>query len=111
MFALRPDGPKAHTIVSNTELLLDEFTHVTGTWDGTTGKVYIDGQLDIESIFTEELRVLTCPYFIGGIGPVSTTPTCEGWGGGQFFNAVIDEVKLYDRALTADEVQVIFNDS
>jgi len=111
MFALRPDGPKAHTVVSNAELLLDEFTHVVGTWDGTNGKVYINGQLDVESIFTEELRVLTCPYFIGGIGPVSTTPTCEGWGGGQFFNALIDEVKLYDRALTADEVQAIFNDS
>ncbi len=43
----------------------------------------------------------SCPFEIGGLG-------C--WNG-QFFNAVIDEVKLYDRALTADEVQAIFNDS
>ncbi len=80
---------------------MNQFSHVAGTWDGTTGKVYINGELEGQAPAGTSLRDSLCPFEIGGLG-------C--WNG-QFFNAVIDELKLYDRALTANEVQAIFNDS
>jgi len=72
---------------------------ITGTWDGKTIIVYIDA---------EESRTLPCkgtlgtnndPLFIG----------CRG-GGQRWVNGFIDEIKIYNRALSVDEIKADMED-
>jgi hypothetical protein len=79
---------------------------VAGTYDGTTLALYVDG----------ELRGSTLRNFSG------STPNTRGWNIGNFsdetnavhgynssFNGLIDEVALFTRALSVDEIGAIFN--
>lgn len=70
------------------------WTHVAMTYDGTTMRLYIDG-VEVSN------RALTGPISVDG-GPL-------GIGGntafaGEFFAGLIDEVRIYNRALTAAEI-------
>ena len=46
-FSISTDGSNEHTIVGASSLPLD-WTHVAGTFDGVTLRVFVDGQLDGE---------------------------------------------------------------
>jgi len=69
---------------------------VVGTYDGTTGTLYVDGRPVATSTFpapgTVSLPVNIGAHFQGG----------TGWDGR------IDEVQIYDRALSAAEVSAIY---
>ncbi len=67
--------------------------HVAGTYDGATMKVYIDG-------------VEAASYACGAITPVtSSDPLTIAYGNaGAALNGAVDEVKVYNVALTADQV-------
>ena len=71
---------------------------VTGTFDGTTAKLYVDNVLVASDTFTTPLNanfpLYIARYFAGG---------GFNWNGG------IDEVRLYNRALTLAEVGAIFS--
>jgi hypothetical protein len=85
--------------VSTTQLPLNTFTHLAGTYDGTTIKIYVNGVLEnsvVSSIGT--LTNSTFPLVIGSTGP------CPG---GTL--AEVDEVELFNRALDITEIQAIFN--
>ncbi|MHC4586285.1 MAG: LamG domain-containing protein [Planctomycetota bacterium] len=81
----------------------DVWYHVAATWDGTTNtnsmKMYIDGQLDATHT-AKQAFILTNDYAltIGDILPQLTDP----------FNGVIDDVRIYKRALSAAEVQALY---
>lgn len=73
-----------------------EFYHVAGTYDGQSFKLFVNGQLE------------------GSMDLVKTVIyNDDGWqlGSGYFpsyprtFNGVIDELRVYSRALTAEEIQ------
>jgi uncharacterized repeat protein (TIGR01451 family) len=73
------------------------FVHLAGVYDGSTWTLYRNG-----------VAVATTPS-----GAVSTTVNANwaigarGGGGSQFFNGVIDEVRLYQRALSAAEIGLL----
>ena len=81
-------------IRGNTVLALNRWYHVAGTWDGTNGRVYVDGVQDntptakAAPIGTDARAV----YLGGRIGStdVHTGP--------------VDEVRFYNRCLTAAEI-------
>jgi hypothetical protein len=82
---------------SATSIPLDEWTHVTATYDGTTSKVYINGVLSN-----------SCT---GLIGPASNTSnlyigTPQDQVGSTLYNFVgnIDEVAIYNTAISATDV-------
>jgi hypothetical protein len=77
-------------------LSLGAWHHVAGTYDGSTVKAYVDGA-----------EVASTPYS-GGIGH-SATPFWIGQRNGSYFHGRIDEVEVFNRALTADEIQFIFD--
>ena len=85
-------------ITSGSAISVDEWHHIVATYDGTTQKLYIDGSL-VSSATTSQT--------------ISTTTNAE-IGARNFsdraneFLGKIDELAIFDRALTADEVTAIF---
>jgi glucose/arabinose dehydrogenase len=91
------------TLFSPADIALsaDAFTHITGTFDGATIKVYKNGELAGETKlvgnYTAEPGV---PLRIGSAAYCSS---CNRWSG------MIDDVRTYNRALAADEIGQLNN--
>jgi hypothetical protein len=81
---------------------LNEWIHVAAIFDpdGGARSVYINGILDVQIADSGAVAVSDHNLFIGA--RASGGNTAEA-----FFNGAIDYVKLYDRALTLDEVREI----
>ena len=80
------------------------WTHVALTYNGTTMTMYKNG-IDAASINVSGTLLLGDPsssesFFIG---------RNSEWG--EYFDGLIDEVHIYDRALSADEILVLFNEA
>jgi sugar lactone lactonase YvrE len=74
------------------QLPLNVWTHVAGTFDGSTLNLYVNGQ-----------SVWTGP---GSLGPINTAPVLIGGAGTcSHFAGLIDEVKIFNRALSPSEIQ------
>ena len=75
------------------------FHHVAVVFDGASVKLYLDGVQVIGSTGA------------GSIAPTSTSTLNIGARGGSanFFNGIIDEVEIFNRALTGAEVLSIYN--
>jgi len=73
--------------------------HVAGSTDGTTWKVYSDGQLDASGG--------AAPISISGSTTAIGGPNSNSWGG--YFGGLIDEVLVYCRVLSDNEVRAIYN--
>ncbi|MBP9109195.1 MAG: VCBS repeat-containing protein [Pyrinomonadaceae bacterium] len=83
---------------STTAISANTWTHITYTWDSTTERIYKDGALS-------ESRPRNFNYVPGSarIG--------NGWWGdpANYFPGLIDEVEIFDRALTANEISSIYS--
>jgi Concanavalin A-like lectin/glucanases superfamily/Bacterial Ig-like domain/Bacterial Ig domain/PKD domain/Glucose / Sorbosone dehydrogenase len=75
-------------------LPLDSWAHVTATYDGAALRLYVDGNLITTTGVTGVMPVSTGPLRIGGNAI---------WG--EYFQGLIDEVRVYRRALTQTEIQ------
>ncbi|MBN2314788.1 MAG: hypothetical protein JXM79_12730 [Sedimentisphaerales bacterium] len=74
--------------------------HVTGVYSLADGyiRTYVNGELDRELLTTEELGLSRGNFFIG----------CEPFNTGSYnFNGVMDEIRLYNIALTEHEIMGI----
>ncbi len=96
---LRAGNSSTFDSLGSTALLpLNTFSHLVGTYDGSTMRIYIDGVLDSSKVTTIGTLVNSSqPFIIGG---------STGSGGAE---AIYDEVSLYNRALTDAEITSIFN--
>ena len=72
----------------------DEWHHVAGTFDGANINLYVDGALDIGVPTTEPIGANEASVLIGE-NPEST---------GRFWDGLIDEVVIYNRALSDAEI-------
>ena len=91
-------------VLSSNAVPVNTWTHVAGTYDGTTLKVYLNGVLDKEGAYSNGIFPGTNSLGIGaatgGASPGSMlTP----------FPGMIDEPTLYARALSDSEIQAIYN--
>ena len=75
-------------------LALNTWTHVATTYDGANQRFYVNGVLVGTTARTGTIAVSNGAIRIGG--NASST--------GEFFNGMIDEVRIYNRALTAAEI-------
>jgi len=84
-------GPKAVT--------RETWIHIAGTYDGATGRLYVNGQQVATQAMTGRFIADTTPFILGangnGVGDANVT---ERFGG------KIDEIMLYRRALSATEI-------
>lgn len=78
------------------QLKSDAWTHITVTYDGETGRIYRNGRLREEGDIPAE--GFTGTAYIGGI---------DRHNGG-FWHGMIDEVALFNRALTEEEVAQLY---
>lgn len=75
----------------------DKWHHITGTFDGATRKIYVDGELHGTVDGTFVPGTLDCPLYIGAM--------VYGGSLGHHFFGQIDDVRVYNRALSGDEIQ------
>ena len=70
-----------------------EWHFLVGTWDGSTLRLYIDGNLDAEMDCAGTLLTNTDPLYIGARG-----------GSQRFVTGALDEIKIYNYALSEAEI-------
>lgn len=74
-----------------------EWHHIAVTYDGSFAYFYLDGVLDSSS-----------PYGVSFHSQNGGNYSIGSRGASEFFQGLIDEVRVYDRALSGAEIQAIF---
>jgi fibronectin type 3 domain-containing protein len=77
----------------SSSLPTDVWTHLAATYDGAALRLYVNGAMAASKAVVGALPSTADPLRIGGNGV---------WG--EWFDGLIDEVRVYDRALTAAEI-------
>ena len=79
--------------------------HIIGTFDGTQHKIYVNGNLEGTVSYTGTFSTTDYPLIFGGyfyhILPTHPQEYLQKY----LFNGIIDEVRIYNRALTAEEIK------
>jgi glucose/arabinose dehydrogenase len=83
------------------QLPTEKFTLITGTFDGSRVRLYMDGLLVGETEFLGEYNA--DPGLPLRIGSAAYCSSCNRWSG------IIDELRMYDRTLGQDETNQLFN--
>jgi hypothetical protein len=86
-------------VTTGADLPPNIWTHLAATFDGSTFRFYIDGQLAGTGTGT------LGPTFAVSL-TMGTSGTCHQFGQG--FVGLIDEVEIFNRALSTTEIQAIF---
>ena len=102
---LRPSG--GGTLGGTTQYLsgptanpVNAWTYVALTYDGATVRLYINGTQVASRAATGAIQTTNSPLWIGGNSPY-----------GEYFQGLIDEARVYNRALTQAEIQSDMNTS
>jgi hypothetical protein len=85
-----------------------QWHHVAATYDGANMFLYVDGSLDASAPATGSILPASDLVCIGA-NSKAYVPSCGCQQLGYFFNGLIDEVSLYNRALSAAEILAIYN--
>lgn len=81
-------------LVTTSGITLNTWHHLGYTWDGTTHKLYIDGDFKASSTNAGNSSTPS-NFYIGGMDPISTDENFDG---------PIDDVKLYNYPRTAQQI-------
>ncbi len=97
-FNIYSGGWHTATLTGRTASNNNTWYHLAGTFDGTNIKIYLNGTLSATTAFT---------------GPIATSATNVNIGrdadsgGRRYYRGRIDDVRIFNRALTADEIQTL----
>ena len=89
-------------------LVANQWTHVAGTYDSSTGtmKIYVNGQLEgTESCAITALQDSVQPLNIGREFAGAVTG-----GDGRYFHGKLDDVRIYNRVLSACKIRALAAD-
>ncbi|MGB3073368.1 MAG: LamG-like jellyroll fold domain-containing protein [Candidatus Moraniibacteriota bacterium] len=91
-------GWGAPNAVSGGAVVLNQWTHIVGTYSGGNASIYVNGVL------------------VGGPAAITSAPNLNYSaigsrldGGGDYFPGQIDEVRIYNRVLSDTEVKALYN--
>lgn len=99
-FSLNNSVAGEEIIVNSTNLVNSgSWNFVVGTYDGSSVKLYINGALEVEESYSFDIR--NSSYHVE-IGRNSYNQTDD-------FKGYIDDVRIYDRALSRDEILGIYS--
>jgi hypothetical protein len=89
---------------TNLALPLNEWTHLAGTYDGGLLRIFVNGVLRGEVPYSNGIFAgnddLAIGGAVGGVAPGQVLGPFEG---------LIDEMTVYNRALSAAEIEAVFN--
>lgn len=84
--------------------------HLAGTYDGTGQKLYLDGVLVNSGPNFGPIQYQPAAIQFGRVvNSAVFPPNTSGTSAPYFFNGQIDEIEIFNRALSASEIQAIFN--
>jgi hypothetical protein len=72
--------------------------HVLGTFDGSSLKIYVNGNLEGTIPFSGTINDVTSDVSIGN----------SYAGSSEYFNGIVDEVRIYNRALSEEEIKELY---
>lgn len=105
LFAVGTPSTSANGITSNSTLITGIWNHIVATWDNTGAhNIYINGVLDKSTTLTNFTSMnfnTSLPLLIGKSGD-NMAP--------RLMNGSVDDVLLYNRALSLSEIQQIYNE-
>jgi hydrogenase maturation factor HypE len=87
-------GGAIRPLNAGTTVAVNAWTHLAATYDGATLRLYINGVQVASRGQTGPIVTSSSPLRIGGNSV---------WG--EFFKGYLDEVRVYNRALTTSEIQ------
>jgi hypothetical protein len=91
------DGSGVDGLTSTGTVLLDDWSHITITWDNGTYRIYIDGVEDINSSGNRDVLIDTNPLNIG-----RRTSTVQGQN---VFAGAVDEAMVFSSALPETDIR------
>ena len=92
-FTLSLDGGHVTQSAPNNVIEPDEWLHACATWDGSTARIYVNGEMVLEQAQAGQLVPPQLPLRIGHRN-----------GSAHYYNGIIDEVRIYNHALTEVEI-------
>jgi len=78
---------------------VDQWYHVVGLYDGANFDLYVDGELSSHTTFSGKILTTSIDLMIGQCLPAVSQYNFKG---------VIDDVRIYDYALSADEIAQLY---
>ena len=90
------NGANHQDAVSTSSIPFNTWTHIAGTFDGSTSKIYVNGLLE-NSVSSVTMTPNTLPLTFGRAAR----------GAFDFFTGEIDEVELFNRALSGPEIALL----
>ncbi|MFN0126711.1 MAG: family 16 glycoside hydrolase [Verrucomicrobiales bacterium] len=81
----------------NQDVADGQWHHVAGVLDGTKTSIFVDGALDASADSSPSISVNDYSVLIGANAQVT----------GRLFHGLIDDVRIYDRALSVDELRAL----
>jgi hypothetical protein len=98
IFHYQGGGSTTKEATGNTSIIENIWQHIAVTWDGTIITVYYNGQPDGTGPFSGLIKTSGRRLEIGSYSGGAAT----------FFKGIIDEVRIYNRALSASEIQALY---
>lgn len=92
------------TLVSTQTLPINQWSHLAATYDGTAMRIFINGVMVTKQTYTGGIFAGNLNLGLGNIPP---SPAYFGMA--NLFAGLLDEVSLFQRALSEFEVQAIYN--
>ncbi len=89
----------SYWLLSDSELVEDVWYHLAYVYDNKSMTLYINGQEEGHAVFRDAGSGDPIAHFY-----IGNTGQWPGYADNRYFNGVIDEVAVYNRALTAGEV-------
>jgi hypothetical protein len=91
-------GTSTTTVTGTSKLALNTWTHIASTFNGSVLRLYINGVQVSSTNVSGNITTTTNLLRIGGSSALA-----------QYFTGLIDEVRIYSRALTQAEIQTDMN--
>lgn len=91
-------GGTIRSVLGGTIIAAGTTVFVVGTYDGINGRIYINGKQETASAFTGDLAYSNGRLMCG------TNET-----GGDVYAGSVDDIRVYNRALTPSEITLLYN--
>ena len=92
---------RTNTVTGNTAVDDGQWHHVAGVYNGSTMYLYLDGEVDNSKSLSGAITTNAYNVYIG-----KSDEHPNSW-----WNGLIDDVRIYDRALSEEEIQELASDS